>query len=147
MNKSKNKKIALIISAIVLLVLIIVFAIIYNTASYIPDATINEPVGDYVKDLPEIVPDNMKAELKVVVVKVNKNYLDVKANDGKLYYANHSKNEQFKIGQEITIYYNEEKIINTNPAVLLDVGNISIEKEVSDIAISEEDLEIFNGAN
>lgn len=147
MNKSKNKKIALIISAIVLLVLIIVFAIIYNTASYIPDATINEPVGDYVKDLPEIVPDNMKAELKVVVVKVNKNYLGVKANDGKLYYANYAKNEQFKIGQEITIYYNEEKIINTNPAVLLDVGNISIEKEVSDIAISEEDLEIFNGAN
>ena len=146
MKSNKNKKIALIISAIVLFVLIIAFAIIYNT-SYIPDATINEPVGDYVKDLPEIVPDNMKAELKVVVVKVNKNYLGVKANDGKLYYANYAKNEQFKIGQEITIYYNEEKIINTNPAVLLDVGNISIEKEVSDIAISEEDLEIFNGAN
>ena len=146
MTSNKNKKIALIILAIVLLVLIIAFAIIYNT-SYIPDATINEPAGDYIKDLPEIIPDNMKTELKAVVVKVNKNYLDVKANDGKLYYANHSKNEQFKIGQEITIYYNEEKIINTNPAVRLDVGNISIEKEVSEIAISEEDLEIFNGAN
>ena len=111
MTSNKNKKIALIILAIVLLVLIIAFAIIYNT-SYIPDATINEPAGDYIKDLPEIIPDNMKTELKAVVVKVNKNYLDVKANDGKLYYANHSKNEQFKIGQEITIYYNEEKIIN-----------------------------------
>ena len=144
MTSNKNKKIALIILAIVLLVLIIAFAIIYNT-SYIPDATINESAGDYIKDLPEIIPDNMKTELKAVVVKVNKNYLDVKANDGKLYYANHSKNEQFKIGQEITIYYNEEKIINTNPAVLLDVGNISIQKEVRDIAISEEDLEIFNG--
>lgn len=146
MNKSKNKKIALIISAIVLLVLIIAFAIIYNT-SYIPDATINEPAGDYIKDLPEIIPDNMKAELKAIVVKVNKNYLGVKANDGKLYYANYAKNEQFKTGQEITIYYNGEKIINTNPAVLLDVGNISIEKEVSDIAILEEDLEIFNSVD
>lgn len=41
MKNNKNKKIALIILAIVLLVLIIAFAIIYNTASYVPIGTVN----------------------------------------------------------------------------------------------------------
>ena len=59
-------------------------------------------------------------------------------------YANYAKNGQFKTGQEITIFYDGEKILNTNPAVLLDVGNINTEKEVSDIVISEDDLRIFN---
>ena len=143
MKNNKGKKIALIILSIVLLILIIAFIIVYNTVSYVPSGIINATEDDFIKDLPEILPDNMKTELRAVVVKVDENYLGVKANNGNLYYANYAKNGQFKTGQEITIFYDGEKILNTNPAVLLDVGNINTEKEVSDIVISEDDLRIF----
>ena len=117
MKNNKGKKIALIILSIVLLILIIAFIIVYNTVSYVPSGIINATEDDFIKDLPEILPDNMKTELRAVVVKVDENYLGVKANNGNLYYANYAKNGQFKTGQEITIFYDGEKILNTNPEI------------------------------
>lgn len=84
--------------------------------------------------------DNMRATIKAVVVKVNKNYLLAMGieNGTELYSIglNNIENAEFKNGQEILIYF-DGTVMTTYPAQLGNVGKIEIIKEKSDIQIPD----------
>ena len=84
--------------------------------------------------------DNMKATIKAVVVKADKNNLLVMGleNRAELYSIglNNIENTEFKKGQEVLIYFNGD-IMETYPAQPCGVGKIEVIKEKSDILIPE----------
>lgn len=84
--------------------------------------------------------DKMRATIKAVVVKVNKNYLLALGieNGTELYSIglNNIENAEFKNGQEILIYF-DGTVMTTYPAQLGNVGKIEIIKEKSDIQIPD----------
>lgn len=127
MQHDKGKKIFFIVLVVLLLLLIISF-IIYNTASYHPvGMIINDIDENDIEDLPAIMSDNMKAKMTVFVEEIAENYLKVSTIEGNVYYLNYSNNnEQFVKGQEIVVFYNNEKIIETTPPVIQDIGKIEI---------------------
>lgn len=84
--------------------------------------------------------DKMRATIKAVVVKVNKNYLLAMGieNGTELYSIglNNIENTEFKNGQEILIYFDGD-VMTTYPAQLGNIGRIEITKEKSDIQIPD----------
>lgn len=88
----------------------------------------------------QIENDNMKAQMKVVVVKVSKNHLLVmETEDTASLYSigiTDEENIEFKQGQELLIYF-DGMVMETYPAQLGNIGKIEIIKEKSDIEIPE----------
>ncbi len=90
--------------------------------------------------------NNMLANKKAVIIKVNEKYLDVMGFEGAsdLYNVSYSSegNIGFKQGQEILIYFNGT-IAESFPAQIGKVGKIEILKEKSDIEIPEDILKFY----
>ncbi len=89
---------------------------------------------------------NMSSVCRAIVVKVNKKSLGVIKTYGFPCKVNYSEadNEKFRKGQQIMIYYSGYTTIDTNPPLLIDVGKIVIEKETSDIEISDDIIRFFD---
>lgn len=128
MRNTKKNRIYLGVLLVVLFIIIIAFIVVYNTATDDLEGAINEKIENGIVDLPEITPGNMKNEIIATVVNVDKSYIKVKTINGDEYYLNYSNNnnEQFEEGQQILIFYNSEKIIETTPPVIQDIGRIDI---------------------
>ena len=81
--------------------------------------------------------DNMKATIKVVIVKVNNKHLlamGIEATTGLYSVGFKQENIEFKQGQEVLIYF-DGTVMETYPAQLGNVEKIEIIKEKSDIQI------------
>lgn len=88
----------------------------------------------------QIENDNMKSQIKAVVVEVNKNYLlAMGIGDTTSLYSigiTDEENIEFKQGQELLIYFNGT-VMESYPAHLGNVGKIEIIKEKSEIEIPD----------
>lgn len=91
--------------------------------------------------------DNMATTMKAIVLKVNRDSLDVMISVEEENYVNHvmfakEGNKAFKEGQEILIYYNANPGVNV-PGQITDVGKVEIVKEESGVTIPDEIKQIF----
>lgn len=137
----KNKKILIIlISILVILIVSIIVLLIF----------INESTTNLIAT----VEPNARAGHRGVIVKVNEDYLGFMTEDGEPYYLIYKKElgalkvpedtrEELKEGQYVVVAYSGH-ILNAEPKIIPDVGDIYIMKEKSDIQIPNNIYNLFS---